>query len=77
MHLVTFGYAFFNGQTQGGDGGVIDIEKTTLLLEPENNTEGGLSVPGKDRPVFRPPERRSHLGATIIDMHLYLFSLLN
>ncbi|XP_023547917.1 pre-mRNA-splicing factor ATP-dependent RNA helicase DEAH7 [Cucurbita pepo subsp. pepo] len=53
-------------KTQGGDGGVIDIEKTTLLLEPENNTEGGLSVPGKDRPVFRPPERRSHLGLDVL-----------
>lgn len=51
---------------QGGDGGVIDLEKTTLLLEPENNTEGGLSVPGKDRPVFRAPERKSHLGLDVL-----------
>ncbi|XP_022143541.1 pre-mRNA-splicing factor ATP-dependent RNA helicase DEAH7 [Momordica charantia] len=53
-------------KTQGSDGGVIDIDKTTLLLEPENNNEGGLSVPGKDRPVFRPPERRSHLGLDVL-----------
>lgn len=52
-------------KTQGGDE-VIDIDRKTLLLEPENNIEGGLSVPGKDRPVFRPPERKSHLGLDVL-----------
>lgn len=49
-------------QKQGGNGGPIDLDKTTIMLEPEKTSGGGLMVPGKDRVVFRPPERKSLLG---------------
>ncbi|XP_020227879.1 pre-mRNA-splicing factor ATP-dependent RNA helicase DEAH7-like [Cajanus cajan] len=42
--------------------GAIDIDKTTMTLEPEKPTGGGLYVPGKDRVVYVPPERKSRLG---------------
>ena len=32
-------------------------------LEPETTSGGGLFVPGKDRMVFKPPEKKSLLGA--------------
>ncbi|XP_027339905.1 pre-mRNA-splicing factor ATP-dependent RNA helicase DEAH7 [Abrus precatorius] len=44
--------------------GVVDIDKTTMTLEPEKPSGGGLFVPGKDgdRVVYVPPERKSRLG---------------
>lgn len=50
-------------QTRGGDAGILDVDKITETLEPEQASSGGLYVPGKDRLVFRPPERKSVLGA--------------
>ncbi|XP_015894382.1 pre-mRNA-splicing factor ATP-dependent RNA helicase DEAH7 [Ziziphus jujuba] len=44
----------------------IDVDKTTAMLEPENASGGGLYVPGKDRIVFRPPERKSLLGLDVL-----------
>ncbi|PQQ16303.1 pre-mRNA-splicing factor ATP-dependent RNA helicase DEAH7 [Prunus yedoensis var. nudiflora] len=44
----------------------IDLDKTTVTLEPEVNNAGGLFVPGKDRVVFRPPERKSLLGLDVL-----------
>ncbi|KAM7494881.1 hypothetical protein LguiB_029490 [Lonicera macranthoides] len=52
-------------EKQGGDVGPIDLDKTTVTLEPDNRTsEGGLYMPGNERVVFRAPpnERRSLLG---------------
>lgn len=45
-----------------GDGRQLDLDKLTDTLEPEDTTTGGLFVPGKDRVVFRPPEKKSILG---------------
>ncbi|XLU67466.1 hypothetical protein S245_026519 [Arachis hypogaea] len=42
--------------------GVVDIDKTTETMEPEKSTGGGLYVPGKDRVVYVPQERKSRLG---------------
>ncbi|PON82826.1 DNA helicase, ATP-dependent [Trema orientale] len=44
----------------------IDVDKTTATLEAEKTTGGGLYLPGKDRVVFRPPERKSLLGLDIL-----------
>ncbi|KAK4423938.1 Pre-splicing factor ATP-dependent RNA helicase DEAH7 [Sesamum alatum] len=49
-----------------GDSGLFDVDKTTDTLVPEESTTGGLFVPGKDRVVFRPPERRSVLGLDVL-----------
>lgn len=49
------------------------MDKTTAMLEPENASGGGLYVPGKDRIVFRPPERKSLLGKYLINMYMFLF----
>ncbi|CAL5338168.1 unnamed protein product [Camellia sinensis] len=51
---------------QGGDYGLIDLDKTTTVLEPEKASGGGLYVPGKDRLVFKPPERKSLLGLDVL-----------
>lgn len=32
------------------------------MLEPDETSVGGLQLPGKDRVVFRAPERKSLLG---------------
>lgn len=45
-----------------GDGRFIDPNKTTETLESEETSSGGLFVPGKDRVMFKPPERKSLLG---------------
>ncbi|KAJ1398769.1 P-loop containing nucleoside triphosphate hydrolase [Sesbania bispinosa] len=41
---------------------VVELEKTTVTLEPEKSSGGGLYVPGKDRVVYVPQERKSRLG---------------
>ncbi|XP_014497739.1 pre-mRNA-splicing factor ATP-dependent RNA helicase DEAH7 [Vigna radiata var. radiata] len=41
---------------------VVDINQTTMTLEPEKPTSGGLYVPGKDRVVYVPQERKSRFG---------------
>ncbi|KAL5156794.1 Pre-mRNA-splicing factor ATP-dependent RNA helicase DEAH7 [Glycine soja] len=46
----------------GAGAGVVDIDKITATLEPEKPTSGGLYVPGKDRMVYVPQERKSRLG---------------
>ncbi|XP_045799876.1 pre-mRNA-splicing factor ATP-dependent RNA helicase DEAH7-like [Trifolium pratense] len=48
---------------KNGDGAeIVDINKTTMTLEPEKSTGGGLYVPGKDRVVYVAPEKKSRLG---------------
>ncbi|GAV91178.1 LOW QUALITY PROTEIN: hypothetical protein CFOL_v3_34577, partial [Cephalotus follicularis] len=49
----------------GGDNGLIDIERTTVILDAEKTSGGGLYFPGKDRLTYRPPERKSLLGLDI------------
>lgn len=41
---------------------MVDINQTTMTLEPEKPTSGGLYVPGKDRVVYVPQERKSRFG---------------
>ncbi|PIN05604.1 mRNA splicing factor ATP-dependent RNA helicase [Handroanthus impetiginosus] len=43
-----------------------DPDKTTDTLLPEESSSGGLVVPGKDRVVFRAPERKSVLGLDVL-----------
>lgn len=38
------------------------MDKTTITLEPDKTSSGGLFVPGKERVVFKPSERKSLLG---------------
>lgn len=40
----------------------MDIEKTTIKMEPDQSSNGGLYVPGKERVEFRAPQRKSLLG---------------
>lgn len=47
---------------QQGDVGPIDLDKKTMTLEPDQTSSGGLFVPGKERVVFKPSERKSLLG---------------
>lgn len=49
-----------------GNAEAINLDKTTVTLEPEKSSGGGLFVPGKDRVVYRPPERKSLLGKIYI-----------
>jgi len=49
-------------QKNGANAEIVDINKTTMTLEPEKSTGGGLYVPGKDRVVYVAPERKSRLG---------------
>ncbi|KAJ0727281.1 putative RNA helicase [Helianthus annuus] len=44
----------------------IDIDKTKEILEPDQITAGGLHISGKDRLVFRQPERKSLLGLDVL-----------
>ncbi|XP_077216687.1 RNA helicase family protein isoform X2 [Tasmannia lanceolata] len=44
----------------------IDLDKTTVMLEPDRTSKGGLYVPGKDRVVFQPPEKKSLLGLDVL-----------
>ncbi|KVH97857.1 DNA/RNA helicase, DEAD/DEAH box type, N-terminal [Cynara cardunculus var. scolymus] len=44
----------------------IDIDKIKETLEPDATGGGGLQLPGKDRVVFRPPERKSLLGLDVL-----------
>ncbi|GMN49209.1 hypothetical protein TIFTF001_018375 [Ficus carica] len=44
----------------------IDLNKTKETLEGEKISGGGLYLPGKDRVVFKPPERKSLLGLDIL-----------
>ncbi|XP_047338785.1 pre-mRNA-splicing factor ATP-dependent RNA helicase DEAH7 [Impatiens glandulifera] len=44
----------------------VDLEKTTMMLEPEKGGGGGLFIPGKDRMMFKAPERKSLLGLDIL-----------
>ena len=46
----------------------IDIDKTTVTLEAEQISSGGLYVPGKDRVEFKRPERKSLLGINSITL---------
>lgn len=42
------------------------------MLDPEKTTGGGLFVPGKDRVVFRAPERKSLLGIDAVLVILWI-----
>ncbi|KAF8390619.1 hypothetical protein HHK36_025146 [Tetracentron sinense] len=53
-------------EIQGAEDGPIDLNKTTITLEPDKVNSGGLYVPGKDRVVFRPSERKSLLGLDVL-----------
>ncbi|GJT97708.1 retrotransposon protein, putative, ty1-copia subclass [Tanacetum coccineum] len=44
----------------------IDINKMTDTLEPEETGVGRLQLPGKDRVIFRPSERKSLLGVDVL-----------
>ncbi|KZV44090.1 hypothetical protein F511_10761 [Dorcoceras hygrometricum] len=48
------------------DGGQLDLDKITDTLEPDNTGFGGLFVPGQDRVVFRPSEKKSILGLDVL-----------
>nr|GEY15695.1 pre-mRNA-splicing factor ATP-dependent RNA helicase PRP16 [Tanacetum cinerariifolium] len=43
-----------------------DINTITDTLEPEETSLGGSRLPGKDRVVFRPSERKSLLGLNVL-----------
>ncbi|PKA52844.1 putative pre-mRNA-splicing factor ATP-dependent RNA helicase [Apostasia shenzhenica] len=47
-------------------GGVVDVNRTTDVLEPESGMKGGLSLPTKDRLLFNPPEKKSILGLDVL-----------
>lgn len=49
-----------------GDGRFVDPNETTETLESEETSSGGLFVPGKDRVMFKPPERKSLLGLDVL-----------
>ncbi|XP_054806041.1 pre-mRNA-splicing factor ATP-dependent RNA helicase DEAH7 [Prosopis cineraria] len=50
-----------------GDGAaILDLDKTTVTLEPEKSIGGGLYVPGKDKVVYIPQERKSRLGLDVL-----------
>ncbi|KAJ9709800.1 hypothetical protein PVL29_001318 [Vitis rotundifolia] len=53
-------------EKQGVDAGPIDLDQTTVTFEPDQSGGGGLHVPGKDRVVFRPPQRKSLLGLDVL-----------
>lgn len=57
--------------------GPIDLDKTTTTLEPDGASGGGLYVPGKDRVVFRPPERKSLLGMSFLFICMCFFCFFN
>ncbi|KAJ8758553.1 hypothetical protein K2173_000274 [Erythroxylum novogranatense] len=46
---------------QGGESGVIDIDKTMVIMEPEQS-DGGLCVPVKEKIEFKAPGKKSILG---------------
>lgn len=52
---------------------MVDIDKTTATLEPEMASGGGLYVPGKDRVIYVPPERKSRLGIVLFRYAFVLF----
>ncbi|CAL0322117.1 unnamed protein product [Lupinus luteus] len=46
---------------------VVDLDKTTVTMESEiGSSGGGLYLPGKDRMVYVPPERKSRLGLDVL-----------
>ena len=47
---------------KGAAAKLVDLDKTTQLLEPEINNGGGLFVPNKERPIFRAPEAKAQSG---------------
>ncbi|XP_061367287.1 pre-mRNA-splicing factor ATP-dependent RNA helicase DEAH7 [Gastrolobium bilobum] len=53
-------------EKDGAGAGVVDLDKTTVTMEPEKSTGSGLYVPGKDRVVYVPPERKSRLGLDVL-----------
>ena len=42
------------------------MDKTTVMLESENSSGVGLYVPGKDKVVYIPQERKSRLGIFLL-----------
>ncbi|XP_004487236.1 pre-mRNA-splicing factor ATP-dependent RNA helicase DEAH7 [Cicer arietinum] len=49
-------------EKNGAGAEIVDVNKTTVTLEPEKSISGGLYVPGKDRVVYVQPERKSRFG---------------
>ncbi|KAG6475142.1 hypothetical protein ZIOFF_064360 [Zingiber officinale] len=44
----------------------MDLDTMTTILEAEMGTAGGLYNPHKERPIYRPPERKSSLGLDVL-----------
>lgn len=59
-----------------GEGKFVDLNQTTAVLAPETNTKGGLSLPNKDRVIFRPTERKSILGLHLVIQDQFFLSRL-
>lgn len=70
-YLIPFN--FFPSSQKQGDVGPIDLDKKTTTLEPDQTSSGGLFVPGKERVVFKPSERKSLLGMIFL---AYIFVVL-
>ncbi|CAI9106588.1 OLC1v1005778C1 [Oldenlandia corymbosa var. corymbosa] len=49
-----------------GDRGPIDLDNSTVMLDPEISAGGGLTVPERDKMVYRPQERKSLLGLDML-----------
>ncbi|KAH9708291.1 pre-mRNA-splicing factor ATP-dependent RNA helicase DEAH7 [Citrus sinensis] len=47
---------------KGAAAKLVDLDKTTQLLEPEITNGGGLFVPNKERPIFRAPGAKAQSG---------------
>ncbi|XP_020581371.1 pre-mRNA-splicing factor ATP-dependent RNA helicase DEAH7-like [Phalaenopsis equestris] len=45
---------------------VVDINRTADVLAPETGVKGGLSLPNKERPLFRIQEKKSVLGLDVL-----------
>lgn len=67
-----FLFACFNQKQENAE--IIDLDKTTVTLEAEKISVGGLFVPGKDRVVYQRPERKSILG---IKFNNFFFNLVS
>ncbi|GKE87235.1 hypothetical protein Tco_1564710, partial [Tanacetum coccineum] len=47
----------------------MDINNMTDTMDPEETGVGGLQLPGKDRVIFRPSERKLLLGEDSCLLH--------
>lgn len=51
---------------EGGGKEDITLDTITTVMKSDDSVRGGLYIPSKDRPVFRPPERKSSLGLDML-----------